>query len=107
MALNDAEAADELAQDNMRRAHELIDKGMPPGAWNEAVGAIRQDAFINAVLYHLGGSDAVDSLNLQIAGTVSHWLDDAEKAIETLSKDRAQAVARERLVIANGKVPRA
>ena len=106
MALNDAQAADELQQDNVRRAHELIDKGMPPGAWNDAVGAIRDDAFARAILFRLGGQDAVDALNLEIAGTVSHWLDDAEKAVEALAKDRAQASARERLVIANGKVPR-
>ncbi len=100
MALSDAEAAEELTQDNLRRAGALIEKGLQPAAWNQAVGAIQQDAFIGCVLRLLGGVDAVDAFTLEMQGRLSHWLDEAEKQVEA-------AVTRHKLVVANGKVPRA
>ncbi|MHB1670120.1 hypothetical protein [Thiomonas sp.] len=99
MTMTDAEAADELTQDNVRRAEVLMHKGMPASAWNSVIGAMQEDAFIHAVMHHLGGDDAVDALKLDIAGRISRWLDEAEKQVEA-------AQTRQRLVVANGKVPR-
>ncbi len=100
MGMADAEAANELAQDNVRRAGVLIDKGMPPSAWNGALSALLEDAFMHTVLFALGGDDLVDKFALDSAGRISRWLDEAEKQVEAQAK-------RQRLVVANGKVPRA
>ena len=96
MGLNDAQAADELGQDNVRRAQALVEKGMSPTAWNSAVSAMQADTFMQHVLVELGGTDAVDAFSLDVQGRLSHWLDQAEKQVET-------AHNRERLVIANGR----
>jgi len=50
------------------------------------------------VMSRLGGTEAVVAMALDLSGRLSHWLDEAEKEAD-------KQATRNKLVVANGKIP--